>query len=316
MNPIKGIFFLGLMAFTLLVMGATVSGQSNSEPIYWNNQYSGNPYYPEELNMDGNYQDQTPKLDDAGSQTKLEYSNLVPSGAPVPVVPNDPTLLGLQIPSEPTMSSQAPSSEETDQTLIPADESFAKRPNTDDKIDKTDYLPQTTMITPTDVGSPNKFYVNFASQMSASSHLSDWLPIWLQVYSSGPIWIYEWYPDGRLDVKYLGYSYPGWYKRWFHSNVPGWHVLQYYSGGWSNYIYIYVYGSEPLWWNGPVVRSGIWPHHEYSSYINPRIGVDISPGKIKTGRRVVQPGIDDPIPQGDHPGEIQHSDCKSPEGCF
>jgi hypothetical protein len=62
--------------------------------------------------------------------------------------------------------------------------------------------------------------------------------------SSGNIWFYEWYPSGSLDVQYAGYSYyPGWYKRWFVADVPGWHILQYYCNGWSNYVYIYVYGS-------------------------------------------------------------------------
>jgi hypothetical protein len=33
---------------------------------------------------------------------------------------------------------------------------------------------------------------------------------------------------------------PGWYKGWFCGDIPGWHILQYYCSGRSNYIYVYV----------------------------------------------------------------------------
>jgi hypothetical protein len=32
--------------------------------------------------------------------------------------------------------------------------------------------------------------------------------------------------DGRLEVIHLGYSYPGWQKRWFYGDTPVWHILQ------------------------------------------------------------------------------------------
>ena len=72
------------------------------------------------------------------------------------------------------------------------------------------------------------------------------LPLWMDISGSGNIWFYEWYPQpyGNLVTTYAGYVYqPGWYKRWIIADVPGWHILQYYCNGWSNYAYSYVYGS-------------------------------------------------------------------------
>ncbi|MCJ7443303.1 MAG: hypothetical protein MUO26_02020 [Methanotrichaceae archaeon] len=54
-----------------------------------------------------------------------------------------------------------------------------------------------------------------------------------------------------LDTQYAGYvDNPGWCKRWFFADVPGWHILQYYCSGWSNYAYIYVHG--PGNWVNPI----------------------------------------------------------------
>jgi hypothetical protein len=53
-----------------------------------------------------------------------------------------------------------------------------------------------------------------------------------------------------LDTNYAGNVYSSsWYKRWFFADVPGWHILQYYCNGWSNYIYIYVNGPSGYWVN-------------------------------------------------------------------
>jgi hypothetical protein len=72
--------------------------------------------------------------------------------------------------------------------------------------------------------------------------------LWMNTARSGSIWFYEWYPSGALDTQYAGSVYsPGWYKRWFFADVPGWHILQYYCKGWSNYAYIYVYGPSGYW---------------------------------------------------------------------
>jgi hypothetical protein len=109
------------------------------------------------------------------------------------------------------------------------------------------------MVVPPGIGAPNKLYASFVPQTTSGCYLGGWSSMWLKTSSSSPIWFYEWYPDGRLDVNYLGFSYPGWQKRWFYGDAPGWHVLQYYSAGWSNYVYIYVYGwSSNRWYvSGP-----------------------------------------------------------------
>jgi hypothetical protein len=39
-------------------------------------------------------------------------------------------------------------------------------------------------------------------------------------------------------------------EEWLNWRYPVWHILQYYCGGWSNYIYVYVYdGGSGYWTN-------------------------------------------------------------------
>jgi hypothetical protein len=79
----------------------------------------------------------------------------------------------------------------------------------------------------------------------------EWLPLWSKIGQPGCYWSYEWaqgcaslggfcYPE----VKNFGSKGTGWYSTWFRGNKPGWHVLTYYIGDWSNYIYIYVWPSN------------------------------------------------------------------------
>jgi hypothetical protein len=103
-----------------------------------------------------------------------------------------------------------------------------------------------TVINPTGTYAPNNLYVFYAPQTIAGCYLNSNVPLWMKTSGPGSIWFYEWYPNGRLVTKYAGnVYYPGWYKRWFYADVPGWHILQYYCNGWSNYAYIYVHGSYP-----------------------------------------------------------------------
>ncbi len=104
------------------------------------------------------------------------------------------------------------------------------------------------MVVSQGVRAKNKLYVSFVPQTVAGCGLYGWQPMWLQTTGSGPIWFYEWYPNGQLNVNYLGISSAGWQKKWFNGDTPGWHILQYYSQGWSNYIYIYVYGGGSGYW--------------------------------------------------------------------
>jgi hypothetical protein len=97
------------------------------------------------------------------------------------------------------------------------------------------------MVVPSGIYSPNRLYISYAYQTAAGCYLYDSLPIWVQNSGSGPLWLYEWYPDGHLEVDGLGATSPGWYRWWFYADSSGWHILQYYCSGWSNYIYVYVY---------------------------------------------------------------------------
>ena len=42
-------------------------------------------------------------------------------------------------------------------------------------------------------------------------------------------------------MRWWGWTETGYKKGWFSGDVPGWHILCYNCGIWSNYIYIYVY---------------------------------------------------------------------------
>jgi len=256
---------LAIISLSLLLMASTAQDLPSSGLPYMDGQYPSPQYPPDQQLLNGQYPGSMPGGDVGGNHLDTEYSTSVPSGAPVPVAPNNPGNLGIQIPSEQTTSVQAPPSGETERALIPADESAA--------IGSTDGIgsgfAQSThsamymMVVPPGIGAPNKLYASSVPQTTSGCYLYGWLSMWLHISSSSPIWFYEWYPDGRLDVNYLGYSYPGWQKRWFYGDTPGWHVLQYYSGGWSNYVYIYVYGWGSSRWyvSGPSPDAWLNPDH-------------------------------------------------------
>jgi hypothetical protein len=104
------------------------------------------------------------------------------------------------------------------------------------------------MVVPSGGYAPNSLYISYAPQTVAGCNIYANLPLWMDIAGSGTIWFYEWYPNGMLDSQYAGSAYyPGWYKRWFFADVPGWHILQYYCDGWSNYDYIYVWGPRGNW---------------------------------------------------------------------
>lgn len=226
--------FLAVMSLFLLFMAISAQGQPNSGQLYMDS--------PQYVNEPPSY----------GSSFALQantYSSTVPSGAPVPVAPNSPQELGLQIPSESASSTQAPPAAETGRALIPSGAAYAVNAagSANAEVQKAqysgDYNPaQSMMVLPQGVAATNKLYVSYVPQTVAGSRLYGWLPMWLLTSGSGPIWFYEWYPSGQLSVNYLGYSSGGWQKKWFYGETSGWHILQYHSQGWSNYIYIYVYG--------------------------------------------------------------------------
>jgi Chaperone of endosialidase len=107
--------------------------------------------------------------------------------------------------------------------------------------------PSAYMIVPPGSSASNLFYIPYYPSTVASCYFGQWIPMWLDVKGYGPIYSYEWYPNGKLVSQYLSnIAYPSWQKMWFYGDASGWHTLQYYCNGWSNYIYVYVYrGTSP-----------------------------------------------------------------------
>ena len=96
------------------------------------------------------------------------------------------------------------------------------------------------------VRSSNRFYVQTASGLGtvAGCSYKGYLPLWAEIKSKGNFFVYEWYPEATTPlVRSWGWSGPGYKKGWFTGDVPGWHIICYHCGDWSNYIYIYVYPS-------------------------------------------------------------------------
>jgi hypothetical protein len=102
------------------------------------------------------------------------------------------------------------------------------------------------MIVPPGTSAPNKFYIPYSPSTVASCYFGQWVPVWLDVKGHGPLYSYEWYPNGNFVYQYLAnIPYPSWQKKWFYGDATGWHSLLYYCNGWSNYIYVYV-SSQPI----------------------------------------------------------------------
>ncbi|MDQ1283180.1 MAG: hypothetical protein QG666_970 [Euryarchaeota archaeon] len=213
---------------------------------------------------------------DQGSQymgdqsfSSVSYSVSTTGGAPVPTAPQSVGSLGLQIPSDVLSTSQGPSAQEQTQTLISTsqDAAYAFAPGGSDATAVNSVYRM--VIAPQGGYAPNNLYISYAPRTVASCNLYANLPLWMDSSGMGSIWFYEWYPSGMLDTQYAGYVYsPGWYKRWFFADTPGWHILQYYCGGWSNYAYIYVYGQSAYWVNpNPVYDPSPYPYPYWDSEI-------------------------------------------------
>jgi hypothetical protein len=177
-----------------------------------------------------------------------QYSTETSGGAPSPMTPTSPESLGLQAPSA-TASQQAPSTQERSQGVMMTDQQSAYSAPASMKMTATSPT-YTQVIVPPGGYAPNSLYVSYAPQTVVGCNLYANLLLWMKTGTSGEIWFYEWYPNGMLQTNFAGsVYYPGWYKRWFFADVPGWHILQYYCNGWSNYAYIYVYGPGGYWVN-------------------------------------------------------------------
>ena len=155
--------------------------------------------------------------------------------------PPSPESLGLS-PPDPSASTQAPPASESDQALMSTSQYQASAAAP--KATATATSTSTQMVVPQGVAAPNYLYIPYYPSTTAGCYFGQWIPMYMDVRGTGPLYVYEWYPDGKLVSSYLTYiSYPGWQKMWFYGDAVGWHTLQYYCNGWSNYIYVYVYGT-------------------------------------------------------------------------
>ncbi len=97
----------------------------------------------------------------------------------------------------------------------------------------------------------NEYYVQvWPNKLSTvgSVKCGEWLPLWSKVSKPGIYWSFEWTQCGspagyycQPEVRSFGYKNAGWQQTWFRGNKPGWHILSYCTGDYSNYIYIYVW---------------------------------------------------------------------------
>jgi hypothetical protein len=193
----------------------------------------------------------------AASGQPNSYSNTAPGSAPTPIPPSSAASLGLQAPTDITATQQTPTAQERTQTLMSAsqDAAYAFAPG-GTRATATSPV-YNKMIVPTGSYAPNSLYISYAPRTVASCNLYGNLPLWMKTSTRGYIWFYEWYPSGMLDTQYAGYVY-----------YPGWHILQYYCGGWSNYAYIYVSGPGSYWVNPNPSPSPVpYPYPNWDSQI-------------------------------------------------
>ena len=228
-----------LLAGLMMLICAAASGQWTTYP---GTDYL-NPAYPDNIYID-------PDTLISGQRTPVDFSTTTSGGAPVPPSPKSPESLGITIPSDVSSGQQAPSAQEKTQVVMRSTQDAAYSSAPAGARSTATYPAYNKMIVPPGGIAPNKLYVSYAPRTVASCNLYSYLPLWMSNTRPGNIWFYEWYPSGTLDTQYAGYvSLPGWYKRWFYADTPGWHILQYHCGGWSNYAYIYVYGGGNYWVN-------------------------------------------------------------------
>jgi len=98
------------------------------------------------------------------------------------------------------------------------------------------------------VPSGNSLYIYYGGGYTtvASTSLGGYLPVYVDMPSSGLLWIMEYY-QSLGSWQYHLYVIPssGWQQLWFQGDVEGWHSIIAYAGGsWTNWIHVLV-GSAP-----------------------------------------------------------------------
>lgn len=98
------------------------------------------------------------------------------------------------------------------------------------------------------VPSGNSLYVYYGGGYTtvASTPLGGYLPVYVDMPSSGLLWIMEYYQSlGTWQYHLYVIPSSGWQQLWFQGDVGGWHSIIAYAGGsWTNWIHILV-GSAP-----------------------------------------------------------------------
>ena len=310
--------FLSMMSIFVLLMAVSAHGQPGFEQGYTKSQYANAPYLSEDqYYLDGRL-DQYSQSDGfdlarRGSSIKESpiYQTDAPFGAPAPTAPSSPYSLGLDIPPESSIADykEAPRSGRAEDSLSSVtDLSFDQQKRAMSGVEYS-YPSSSKAAEPGVLRAKNRLYASDVPQVTGACRLFGWQPMWLQTSSSGPVWFYEWYPSGELRVKYLGYSSAGWNKKWFNGDVPGWHILQYYCNGWSNYIYIYVYGQVPDAWKDqdpyvPAPASGTSSVTLRSSWLS---GYDIYLDGAYVGTEGFGRDLSDGIYRFTVPGDMWHT---------
>jgi|GEM_PF-351878 len=332
--------FPAMVSVFILIMAISAIGQGGFGPSYGDSnygdvQYDDVQFLPERGNFNDaglgqfpEYYDNTVMGRDSDLQQRTVYQTAAPSGAPLPIAPSSPDILGLNIPAESTVVDyrEASGSLGAEDSLIGAsdfaptdfaaagiDDAYNAEPasalgqqrKATSSIGYT-YPSSSKAVVSEVVKAKNKLYVSYVPQTTGGCKLFGWQPMWLQISSSGPVWFYEWYPNGELRVKYLGYSSAGWNKKWFNGDVPGWHILQYYCNGWSNYIYIYVFSSRPTdqELNIPAPASGTSSVTLRSSWLS---GYDVYLDGNYMGTEGFGRDLSDGIYRFNVPGDMWHS---------
>ena len=250
-----------LIAALMMLICLSASGQWTSYP---GTDYL-NPSYPDNIYIDPSNFAGGPDSPD------VAFSTTTSGGAPVPASPQSPESLGITVPSDVSSSQQTPTAQENTQVVMRSTQEAAYSSAPTGAKATATYPAYNKVIVPGGGVAPNKLYVSYAPRTVASCNLYAHLPLWMSTARGGNIWFYEWYPSGSLVTNYAGnVYYPGWYKRWFYADVPGWHILQYYCNGWSNYAYIYVNGPshwvDPSPGPSPMPYPYPYPYPYYYSY--------------------------------------------------
>lgn len=106
-------------------------------------------------------------------------------GQPTPSSPPSAESLGLQTPQA-GGSVQSPPSSESGKSLLATTESFARSASSS-RLGAV-AVASNKMVLPQGVSVPNQFYIPYTPSTVAGCNFGQWLPMWLNVAGSGPLY--------------------------------------------------------------------------------------------------------------------------------